>query len=123
MNADSTGQGNYIVTMDELEAVSGDCPSFIRGVPRDDDPAKVAYLDGWAVEPTGDYQADLAAGRHLADHAIQYAREQKDPNIIWFVLTTIHFKALSHMLIPAGNGMEAGFQQRISQLAYLGAHN
>lgn len=78
-------------------------------------------LDGWRVEPFGDWDIDVAYGEGCADAIVRYAREIKQPQIISFVLWAIIRKAQVGAIVPAA--IENGFFNRLAQLAYCGSMN
>lgn len=98
----------------------GALPEFCKAHLKDGDPSILTYLDGWHIEDSGNYDADLQTGRRYAEMAVAYAREHGSPAFIAFVLDAIILKT-----ILDGNkiysGIEAGFFQRLAQIAYCGS--
>lgn len=95
-------------------------PSFFR-VERSPDSSTITYLDGWAVEPTGDADFDRLTGEVYADAAVLFARDEKNPAAIAFVISCILNKARSGALVVGP--LECGFIDRISKLAFCGSLN
>jgi hypothetical protein len=96
-------------------------PSFCKPAFKEGDASLVAYIDGWAVEPTGDTPTDVAAGRAYAEEAIEYARTIGSPAFIAFVLSQIVDKAV--MSGKSAPLIEYGFYQRLAQIAFCGSLN
>jgi hypothetical protein len=96
-------------------------PLFCRPVLKDGDASRAAWIDGWTVEPTGDFVADMTTGRQYAELAVAYARSKADPGFIEFVLSAMNIKTLIAEINPGG--IEYGFFSRIAQIAYCGSIN
>jgi hypothetical protein len=96
-------------------------PSFCKLAFKEGDASLVAYIDGWAVEPSGDTSTDVAAGRSYAEEAIAYARAIGKPAFIAFVLSQIVDKAVIEG--KSAPLIEYGFYQRLAQTAFCGALN
>jgi hypothetical protein len=94
-------------------------PSFCKPTFKEGDASLVAYIDGWAVEPSGDTATDVAAGRAYAEDAIAYARTIGSPAFIAFVLSQIVDKTvIDGKSAPL---IEYDFYQRLAQTGFCGA--
>lgn len=93
-------------------------PCFAKPIVNDGN--LVVALDGWVIEPTGDWGLDHVTGERYADAAIRYARTKGNPDFVTFVLATIHLKGHAG---KAASGIEAGFLARLAKLACAGALN
>jgi hypothetical protein len=98
----------------EKQSIWAELPSFVE--------CGDGYFDGWKPpEPVGDEEFDRMLGELLAEVAVKYAREIKDPTFVGMVMAAIYFKT-SHGLIKMG-ATEQGFLNRLARLAYVGSTN
>jgi hypothetical protein len=79
----------------------------------------VIGLDGWVVQPFGDWHFDVTIRELYADMAVARAKATEQPDFITFLLACIHHKARHGSLPPSSEAIENGFYRRLAWFACL----
>jgi hypothetical protein len=86
-------------------------PTFCAPILKDDDPAMATGINFWAVQPTGDAEADLFLGDLYGQEAVWFIREHTAPAFLNCVLNWMGAGLLDDGRCVGS--LERGFLERV----------